>query len=283
MPGHEGVHHFPREIAPGILWFGNCLRITMGGEVFHSHLGVYLLKGNEKTLLVDTGMTRHWKSMRRQIDRALDGRSLDYVFPTHPEVPHCSNIPNLLDHYPGSRVVGDVRDYHLYYPEYADRFGEMGAGDVIDLGGQRVVFVPAVIRDLPSSLWAYEETRQVMFVADGFGFAHAGSDDPSRDDPLHRPGECALTSEEIIDGLQVGRGEFVVRAALYWSRFVDPAPLFAEMRDLLTAHPATIIAPAHGNVVVDVPRTLPIAQQTHANAFGGAFPSSAAVPVPRVL
>jgi flavorubredoxin len=265
------THDFPREIAPGILWFGNCLKVTIGGTAFHSHLGVYLLKGDRQTLLVDTGMARHWTSMREQLTRALDGRALDYVFPTHPEVPHSSNVPNLLEAYPNCRVVGDMRDCHLYFPDYTARMSVKRAGDEIDLGGLRLIFLPAIIRDLPNSLWAYEANHRVMFVSDGFGFAHTGSSNPADDHPLHRPGECALTSAELLEGIQVDKGEFVVRAALYWSRFVDPVPLFNELRDLFKDYPAAMIAPAHGNVVVNVEETLPLIQQAHTNAFASAY------------
>jgi hypothetical protein len=109
----------------------------------------------------------------------------------------------------------------------------------------------------------------VIFVCDGFGFAHIGSHDPTHHHALHRPGERALTSAELLDGIQVNMGEFVVRAALDWSRFADPASLFGELRGLLNDCPTSTIAPAHENVVVNVETAFPLIQQAYMNAFLG--------------
>jgi hypothetical protein len=268
--GKSKAGNFPREIAKNVFWFGNCVKFDVDGEVLHAHFGIYLLIGKDRTLLVDTGVPRYWPSQKIQMDAALAGRPLDYVFITHLEVPHSTNLPNILESYPQCRVVGDARDFHLFYPQYTDRMDPKTEGDEVDLGDLRLKFIPAVLKDLPGSLWAYESAQQVMFVADGFAFAHSGSDDPLHDDPLHRPGECTFTSSELLDGLEVGKGEMIVRTALYWSRYVDPDSLFEKIGQLLAIYPTKVICPAHSNVIVDIERALPIVKQTHLNAFQSA-------------
>ena len=258
---------FPREIAAGVLWFGNCLSANVGRDVLHAHLSSYLIKGTSKTLLVDTGMPQTWSSLKVQLSEALDGRELDLVFPTHPEAPHCANLPRILRAYPSCRVVGDVRDYACYFPEFDDRLDHSAPSDVLDLGGKRVEFLPAILKDLPSSLWAFETTERVLFTSDGFCFLHAGSPDPFSDHPLHRPGECALTSAELSEGVNLDNAEFFVKSALYWSRYVDPDLLFGQVNDMLSKYPAEVIAPSHGNVIVDVPQIMPTLKQTHVNAY----------------
>lgn len=269
--GHKYERNtFPREIAPNIFWFGNCLKISVTAEIMHIHLNQFLLKGEEKTLLIDTGMPRHWDSLKAQLNIALGGRSLDYLFPTHPEVPHCANIPNILDEYPSCSLIGDVRDYGLYYPETRGRALNVSVGDAVDLGGLKLRFVPAILKDLPSSLWAFEETHRIMFVADGFAFLHAGSQNPMLDEPLHRPGECTLTSTELGSGVNVELGNFIIRAALHWSRFVDPDRLLKEMDELIDEHKPSIIASAHGNIIVDVDHVLPMIREMHHKAYADA-------------
>jgi hypothetical protein len=44
----------PREIAPGILWLGDCMLWT-GRVLEHSYTGVLLVSGSEHSLLIDTG------------------------------------------------------------------------------------------------------------------------------------------------------------------------------------------------------------------------------------
>lgn len=261
------VRSFPREIAPSIFWFGNCLPVTVAGERYHSHLGVYLLRGAERTLLVDTGMMRSWPSLSKQLDVALDGRTLDFVFPTHPEVPHASNLPNLLERFPDIKVVGDTRDYAVYYPELEQVLQPSVVGDRIDLGGLVFRFLPAVLRDLPSSMWGFEETSRVLFVADGFGFIHSGSADPFGDHPVHRPGECTLTTAELPGDVVAAQGEVVVRAALYWTRFVDSAPMFEDLKAMFAELSPMLVAPAHGNVVSAPEAALAVAERTHENAY----------------
>lgn len=261
----------PREISRDILWLGSCIPVSINDETFHSHLGMYLLRGTDRTLLIDTGMPRFWPAVKRQLDVALGGRRLDYVFPTHPEVPHSANVPNILDSYPECRLIGDTRDYHLFYPQYVNRMDSVVANDEIDLGGLTFVFIDAVLKDLPSTLWGYERRERIMFVADGFAFLHPGDELSANDDPLHRPGDCGKLSSEIAGGLDVQLGEFIVKAALYWSRYVDPEHLFRSIRSLLSTYPTRMIAPAHSCVIDDVEGSIPIVQLTHENAYRATF------------
>jgi flavorubredoxin len=183
----------PREIAPGIWWFPECLVLPVSGRVAHLHTAPYLIMGSEKTALWDGGTPLQWKSVSASLDSLLGERQLDYVIPSHPEVAHCGNVNRLLDKYPEAELVGDIRDYALYYPDYVDRFRSIPAGSDLSLGDRNLTFVDAVIRDLPSSQWAYETTQQVLFVADGFGYSHQP---PLNDDdgPVHSPGEVRAAS-----------------------------------------------------------------------------------------
>src|SRR5258708_29165997 len=135
-----------------------------------------------------------------------------------------------------------MRDFPPYFPRHRDRMHSVGPGDEIDLGGRRLVFLEAIFRDLPNTLWAYVPEDRMMFVADGFAYSHH----PSRGDGeefYHRPDECAMTSAELPP-VQVEQMSFIVRAALNWSRYVDVRPLFARLADLLeNEYPTRILGP----------------------------------------
>ena len=97
----------PREIASGTFWFGCCLEVHQPPKVLHNHNSSYLLIGSKATVLVDTGMPYGWAKLRSELETVLNGRPLDFVFPTHPEAPHMGNIGPLLELYPRMRIVGD--------------------------------------------------------------------------------------------------------------------------------------------------------------------------------
>src|SRR5680860_1207523 len=136
---------FPREIVDGVHWLGGCLVPEVGGHKFHNHISAYLIKGDEKTLFFDTGHPAHWQAVERDLDVALGGRPLDYIVPSHSEMPHSGNLPRLLDKYPTSLVHGEVRDYHLYYPGCEDRLVPGRPGDELDLGGRRFRLLRAIM------------------------------------------------------------------------------------------------------------------------------------------
>jgi hypothetical protein len=263
-------HAFPREIAPGIHWIGTCSENAVHGRLLHVHAGQYLILGSDLTLLIDTGMPNFWPEVRRQLDQVLGDRPLDLLMPTHPEVPHASALPYILRRYPDCRLIGDSRDYRLYYPAHFPRMIDKRAGDEIDLGERKLVFVDAIMKDLPNTLWAYDEITKVLFVCDGFSFMHAGSGLLSQDEdaaePFHEPGECALLTSELPRQINVEQASFILQRALYWSQFVDADLLFGRIRTLLVQYPARLLAPSHGNVIDNIEAVFPTIKQAHAIA-----------------
>ena len=231
---------FPREIAPGAFWFSACLDITVNGARLHNHNSCYLLIGDRMTALIDTCPPFGWTQLRPQLAEALDGRPIDYIFPTHPESPHMGNIGPLLEDHPSARLVGDLRNYELYYPDAVDRFQPMAAGDSLELGGRTLVFVPAAIHDLPNTLWAYEPEHRILFVSDGYPYTHE-----------HVAGQCAMTSEELPASPRPEDTGVVIEGALGWTRHVDAELTIADLEALLARFPARIIAPTHGGVITN--------------------------------
>jgi flavorubredoxin len=238
----------PRELAPGLTWLGVCTSVPHEGIVVHSYHSLYLLSGEDASLLVDTGNPKDWVAVERQLRALLAaGRPpLRYVFTTHTEVPHSGNLARLLDAFPGAIAVGDVRDLHLVFPRFADRLRPTAAGDAIDLGGRTFEVVPAVIRDLPTSLWGYDASGQVLFTGDGFAYMHH-----------HLAEECGLVAEEMPD-LPLGEFSAVFNSyALYWTRFTDIRPYFDRLGALMERHPTRLIAPGHGSPLRDPAQTVP--------------------------
>lgn len=260
----------PRRIADGVYWLGGCLSAFGHGEEVHYHVSAYLVIGTERSALIDTGDPAHREIVMAQLAQALGDRTLDYIVPTHPEIPHAGNLPALLERYPHAQIAGETRDYHLHFPEYADRLWPVAAGERIDLGGRELLLLPAYIRDLENTTWAWDSGAGVLFVSDGFSYIHdvPGPDDED-DEPVHLPGQCRLYSGEMPEPPTVAQAAYGTGRALYWTKFVDVSDAFAAIEKVLDEHPTFFIGPAHGNVIDDVAGMLRTSLAAHRAVYVG--------------
>lgn len=229
---------FPRQVSPGVYWFAACNESLTSKSVMHTHNSCFLVIGSEKSVLIDTASARGWADMQPQLADALGGRKLDYIMPTHPELPHMGNLGPLMQAYPMARLIGDVRNYHLYFPDLEHRFTPMDVGDELDLGNRRVRIVAPVIYDLPNTIWMYEPDAKILFVSDAYPFSHD-----------HRDGECAMMSNELGHTYRSEDSAGVLSGALGWTRYVDAEFTIGNLEAFLQEHPARIIAPSHGGVI----------------------------------
>ncbi|GAA2253422.1 hypothetical protein GCM10010402_05710 [Actinomadura luteofluorescens] len=242
------AERFPRAIGDGVQWIGGCSALFLDRskpDLAHSALNAYLVTGRERTLLVDTGHPAVWPGFSAALDRALDGRPLDYVMPTHPEIPHAGALTLLHRRWPGLTVVGDVRDYFLYHPEVPDSaYRSMAPGERLDLGGREFEFVEALFKDLPNSVWGFDHGSRTLFPADGFAYFHWHGEDAcgrTTEDLDFSPGpDVYAVMTEIVSGLELLDIEDTVQKFLRLTERTAPSA----------------IAPAHGTVVTDVPKAL---------------------------
>ncbi len=240
MTAYPVSNLLPREVVPGIHWLGACSDSgawpgRAGKDVRHEHLSCYVIIGSERTLLVDTGHFSIWKSFHEQLEQALDGRTLDYVFPTHQEIPHAGNLGRLMRAYPNATVVGDTREYHLYFPEIETvRLQRSAAGQRFDLGDREFITLAPVWFDLSGTMWGYDTGVKALFSADGLGYYHE-----------HSPDVCGLLpSETPSDAVVFG----ILRFALPFvgMKYHDTSGGVSQFRDLTRRHPVSMICSAHG-------------------------------------
>jgi flavorubredoxin len=240
---HNGPEQI-REISDGLHWLCGCISLEYKGRMIHSYVAPYLIIGSEKTLMVDSGHGGHWPTVEEKLTRLLDGRKLDYLFATHPEMPHAGNVTRVIEAYPDCQLVGDMRDLHLYFPESEHGFVPKQVGDSLDLGDRTFSFHEAIVRDLVNTQWGFDDKSGVLFVADGFGFAH-----------YHGEGECGQLAEELANEITSEQVTFLNDAALAWIRYTDLTPILARVDALVAELGVRAIAPAHGAVVTDIDGT----------------------------
>lgn len=240
----------PREIAPGLFWLGGCLTIPYQDTVLHGYNSVYLLAGDDCSMLIEGGHPEHLALVERQIEDLLGGGlpELRHVFVTHTETPHSAGLGRILDHYPDVEVHGDVIDLHLVFPQHRGRFHMMDPGDSLDLGGTEFVAVEAVLRDMAYTRWGFDTRGRTLFPGDGFAYSH-----------YHEVGHCGALAEEAV-GLDLpDMTALFADLALYWTRFSDMEPYISRLDAMLFDELGVeLIAPTHGLPISDLRATVPI-------------------------
>jgi flavorubredoxin len=239
----------PREIADGVFWLGDCLEQRYKGKIYHSYNAAFLLCGSEASMLIETGHPKDFPEIERQMKDILSqpGRApLKYLFITHQETPHSGGLGRVFERWPDITVHGDVADYHLAFPQHANRLHSMEVGDEIDLGGRKFIAVEPVIRDLRTSLWGFDTGSKTLFPGDGFAYSH-----------YHWDGHCGLVAEEATSlDLEDVLAVFAERA-LFWTTFTDMNLYVDKMEELMKELGVEVVAPTHGLPVLDLAKTMP--------------------------
>ncbi len=237
-----------REVTPGVWWIQELgparpgLARTIGdrgdawytpGDPLHLPQNAYLLVG-ERTLLFDTLSPMSTELILRELAAILNGRTLDYLVVSHPDVPHAGNTHAVLRAHPDARLVAPVYgDTHpLYHLEDSIKVGE---GDELDLGGFVARFHEATFLDAALSIWMSEANTGTLFPVDWLGA------------PI-RAGEAVKFADEIPDLSADRYYEFHARV-LFWYQYCDVDRVTAAIHALWERHEPRMLAPSHGPVV----------------------------------
>ena len=139
----------------------------------------YVIKGSEKTALVDAS---HEKFKQLYIDTlagVVDPKDIDYIVCSHTEPDHSGLIGPILDLAPNATVVGSkvclkfLED--LVQKPFAQRV--VKGGDVIDLGGGHALkFIMAPNLHWPDTMFSFDPASKLMYTCDAFG-SHLCSED----------------------------------------------------------------------------------------------------------
>ena len=128
---------------------------------------------DEKVALMDTVDSRATEEWLDDLDKALDGRSIDYLVVSHMEPDHAGNIKNLIDRYPEMKIVGNAKTFAMipqfFEVDITDRTVSVKEGDTLSLGKHTLQFFMAPMVHWPEVMVAYEQSEKILFSADGFG------------------------------------------------------------------------------------------------------------------
>jgi flavorubredoxin len=242
----------PRELAPGLFWLGECLEQPHGDVMLHGCNSVFVLTGDDSSMIVEGGHPKDLVVIENQIEQLVRGGipPVRFIFTTHQETPHSSGVGRMLQRFPEAILCGPLHDYHLVFPQYQDRFLPLDVGERVDLGGTEFVVVEAVIRDLLYTRWGYDTRSRTLFPGDGFAYNHYHADD-----------QCGKVAEEVpeldLEDMTAMFAEF----ALYWTQFVDLEPYIQRLESLIDELGVDLVAPTHGLPITNLEATMPRVRQ----------------------
>ena len=138
---------------------------------------------DEKTAVMDTVDRRFGEEWLGNLEKALTGRTPDYLVVQHMEPDHSANIALFMEKYPAAVVVASAKAFtmmkNFYGNEYADRRMVAAEGTELSLGAHALQFIAAPMVHWPEVIMTYDRTDKVLFSADAFGkFGALDREDP---------------------------------------------------------------------------------------------------------
>ena len=155
-----GASHYDREL------FDELIPLPDG-----TSYNAYLIKGSEKTALLDTVDPSKQEKLFQNLENAeLD--SIDYVIAHHAEQDHSGAIPAVLEKYPEAKVVTnskckDMLIDHLHLSE--DDIIVKKNEEQLSLGDKTLKFIDMPWVHWPETLVTYLEEKNILFSCDFFG------------------------------------------------------------------------------------------------------------------
>ncbi len=205
------------------------------GEEFSANRGStynsYLVRGQEKTALIDTVWSPFAREFVQNLKNEIDLKKIDYVIANHGETDHSGALPELMREIPGTPVYCTGAGKNSLQGQYHEEwnFVTVKTGDKVDLGGGKMlVFVEAKMLHWPDSMFCYLTGDSILFPNDAFGQHYA--------------------SEFMFNDL-VDQAELFTEALKYYANILTPfSPLVtAKINEVVGMNlPVEMICPSHG-------------------------------------
>lgn len=138
----------------------------------------YLVKGSEKTAIIDTMYPPKTKEYLKRLSDNQIGK-VDYIIANHGEQDHSGSIPALLKKYPNAivltnpKVAENIKNM-LFVPE--EKIRVIADGEEVSLGDKTLKFIFAPGVHWPDTMFTYVKEDNVIFTCDFLGAHFTFSD-----------------------------------------------------------------------------------------------------------
>jgi anaerobic nitric oxide reductase flavorubredoxin len=212
------------------------------GEELSAHRGSsynsYLVRGSEKTVLIDTVWKPFAAEFVANLKKVIDLKKIDYIVANHGEVDHSGSLSTLLREIPGTPVYCSAAAVKSLRGQYHEdwNFQVVKTGDKLELGGgKELVFVEAKMLHWPDSMFSYLTGDNILFPNDAFGQHYASE----------------LMFNDLVD-----QCELHAEAIKYYANILTPFSklVTAKINEVVGMKlPVDMICPSHGIIWRDDP------------------------------
>ena len=129
---------------------------------------------DDKVAVMDTIDRRKSTEWQANLEKALEGRTPDYLVIQHMEPDHAANIGWFAEKYPQAAIVASAKAIQMmpqFFEEtnFTGRTQAVKEGDTLSLGQHTLKFIMAPMVHWPEVMLTYEESEKILFAADAFG------------------------------------------------------------------------------------------------------------------
>ncbi|MDD6154429.1 MAG: anaerobic nitric oxide reductase flavorubredoxin [Eubacteriales bacterium] len=200
---------------------------TTKGSSYNS----YLVRGSEKTVLVDTVWLPYDKEFIRNLKQEIDLKDIDAVVMNHNEIDHSGSLPELMRELPeGTPIYSTKKGEGIIRGHYHQdwNFVNVKTGDKLDLGDIDLTFIEAPMLHWPDTMFTYVSGDEVLLSNDAFGQHFA--------------------TESLFDD-RIDMSEMMYECMKYYANILNLySPMVArKIKELQGLNlPIKMIAPSHG-------------------------------------
>ena len=226
------------------------------GEELSTHRGSsynsYLVRGKEKTVLIDTVWKPFAEEFVANLKKEIDLNEIDCIVANHGEVDHSGSLKALLREIPGTPVYCSKAGVKSLKGQYHEdwNFQPVKTGDKLDLGsGQELLFIEAKMLHWPDSMFCYLTGDNILFPNDAFGQHYASE----------------LMYNDLVD-----QCELFEEAIKYYANILTPFSklVTAKIKEVVgLGVPVDMICPSHGIIWRDNPMQIVEKYQQWADAY----------------
>lgn len=186
----------------------------------------YLIKGSEKTALLDTVDPPKADELMAQLE---DVPKIDFVVSHHAEQDHSGTIPRILEKYPDAKLISTPKAKGMLIDLLKisdDKFMTVEDGETVSLGDKTLKFIYTPWVHWPETMVTWLEEDKILFSCDFFGSHIAATD-------------LFVTDE----------GRVYEAAKRYFAEIMMPfRSIIQKNMEKLAPYSIDMIAPSHGQI-----------------------------------
>ena len=142
--------------------------VVPNGMAYNSYLIL-----DQKIAVMDTVDIRFCDEWLNNLEKALDGKTPDYLIVQHMEPDHSGSIVKFMEKYSDAQIVSSIKAFTMmknyFGTDFSDRQVVVGENSTLSLGERVLTFITAPMVHWPEVIVTYDSLDKILFSADGFG------------------------------------------------------------------------------------------------------------------